>query len=386
MSDYLYNLVARSFGLVETAQPLVTSLFEPPRDFKPVDALQDAAPKAVTTHAFDREESVRPASSAPLQPDAPAQTTQTTAINTSPSTNDASLLPKTERAAAQSVSESHARLNVIEPAQEKERAPGRAASHVESQSGRTPSVIAQPSLQREPQSALREPQTQPASIERGASPIKSTEHTPPPAQTIRTHERVIIEPLPHAVENPLQASAEKPSQAKTETRIAETVRERAQPSEQRPHLVEPPVERKRVERALSNERPPARLKPEPSAEQVTRSLSQPLKVAAFDSPSQKTAESISSVEINNITHERSETVVVQPQISRYVEAQRPEALQPTRAAEPEQIVQVTIGRIEVRAAAQTPARGSAQQKSAQQPSQSLEEYLRQRAQGGGGSR
>jgi hypothetical protein len=109
-------------------------------------------------------------------------------------------------------------------------------------------------------------------------------------------------------------------------------------------------------------------------------------VAAFTKPPpQQAGASVLAPATERGDEERRETVIAQPQISRYVEMQRPESLQKARAVEPEQIVQVTIGRIEVRASS-PPAlnEGKAQPKSARRPSQSLEEYLRGRGQQGGG--
>jgi hypothetical protein len=107
-----------------------------------------------------------------------------------------------------------------------------------------------------------------------------------------------------------------------------------------------------------------------------------MKVAAFDRLQQQAAESAAQAMTETIAQQRPEALIVQPQVSRYVEPERQDSLQQTRAAEPEQIVQVTIGRIEVRAASPQPAQARTQPKGSHQPSQSLEEYLRQRARGG----
>jgi hypothetical protein len=107
-------------------------------------------------------------------------------------------------------------------------------------------------------------------------------------------------------------------------------------------------------------------------------------VAAFAEPPQQTDASSLRVVTERGDEERRETVIAQPQVSRYVEMQRPESLQKPRPLEPEQIVQVTIGRVEVRASSTPAAQGKTQPKAVRQPSQSLEEYLRRRGQGGGG--
>ena len=48
MSSYLHNLVLRSFGLVETAQPRVASLFEPQPAWTPLDAHANSTARAGT--------------------------------------------------------------------------------------------------------------------------------------------------------------------------------------------------------------------------------------------------------------------------------------------------------------------------------------------------
>lgn len=341
MSDYLYNILARSFGLTETAQPLLTSLFEPPRDFKPVDALQTSAPtaeSALASGAVDERE--RPVLSADKQPDAPAQMAQPSTLNALSATQLPAALSKTEHAATPHAVETRPRLSSVEPPQERIGVPAPAVSHVESQS----------------------------------------EHGHASTQINLTPERAVIEPS--ADQNPAHASLKKGSLAEAEAVINEPPRDRAQPVAQRQNLSEPFAERQAIERALSTEKPPARSKNETSVDERPPSLSQRMNVAAPDRLPQKALENNPSVEINNITHQGSETVIVQPQVSRAVETQPPDTPQRARAAEPEQVVQVTIGRIEVRAAPPTPTRQGTHQRSAPQPSQSLEEYLRQRAQGG----
>lgn len=304
MSDYLYNILARSLGLIETAQPLVTSLFEPPRDFKPVDVLQTSAPAEESAHASDPVvASVPPVASVSDHQDAPVEPTQTPVLNSSSVMNVPAAFSQAAPLPAPLTSESRPPFNSRERAREK-------ASE---------------------------------------QPTARLNQAPPAAQIIRTPERAPFELPDSALESPAHASRKKESSAEAQTMTGEKVRERREPVTQRPHTPELVATHKAVERPLSQE-----LAPSPS------------------------------VEINNVTHQRSETVLVQPQVSRYVELQPADSRQSTRANEAaERTVQVTIGRIEVRAAPPASARPGTQTRSAPQPSQSLEEYLRQRARGNG---
>ena len=79
---------------------------------------------------------------------------------------------------------------------------------------------------------------------------------------------------------------------------------------------------------------------------------------------------------------RRAPLLVRPRVSHYRDEKGlSDDSQQARAAEPEQVVHVTIGRIEVRAVSPQPQAKTTRSKP--QPAQSLEEYLRQRAQGGG---
>jgi hypothetical protein len=380
MSNYLYNLVARSFNQIETAQPRATSIFEPPRAFRPIDARQTAAPPAEeVAPAFDEDERAWPISSARVQAAAPSQTAQPSALDNLFSTDAPAVSSKAERPATHQADVRRRPLSFIEAAHEEEGEPTQTTSAINPQSERRPATVAQPSLQRETQPRIQPGPAPPTSTLPDAPITKSD--APATAQTVHAHERVMIEPLSRDGENPADASPKRQSHAEAKTRTDESSRQRAM-LEQRSPVIGRAAEQRFVESALSTERLSAPLKNEPSINQWTRSLLQRMRVAAFDSPSQQAAESVRQLETKRGTQQRPETIIVQPQISRAVETQRPDALQQTRASEPEQIVQVTIGRIEVRAAS-PPAKAGAKQRSAQQPSQSLEEYLRKRAQGGG---
>ena len=314
MSDYLYNILARSLGLIETAQPLVTSLFEPPRDFKPVDAPQTSLPTEESAHA---------------------QAMQQSALNSSFSTDVPAALSQTE-------SKPPAALTI-------ERRPRLSSpEHGHEKTGLPPTSLSQPSLQSGEQPVVQPKQTPPAAIQPDAPIAGTAEQAWPNAQTIRTPGQAQLESSDSALKNPAHSSSvkqESPAEAKALS--GRRTHDSAPLAAQRPHRLEPFAEPKAIEQPLSREKPPT-----------------------------------PSVEINNVAHQRSETVIVQPQISRYVETPQPDSPQSSRATEAEQIVQVTIGRIEVRAAPQPTTRQGAQTRSAPQPSQSLEEYLRQRAQGG----
>lgn len=321
MSDYLYNILARTLGLVDTAQPLVTSLFEPPRDFKPVDVPQALAPAENYAPAQAAKDEKAELASVINQPrDAPAPATQAHTLNSSSSIN------------ASAAPDSRSRASSAKHAQEK---------------GVSPLASLDQFLQqRKPEPAPRENQAPPAKPETSAPILQTGDQAQASAQTIRTHE-----PAPRESSNPGLMNADAASFAIKESR-AEAKAVMNEPARKQVPLAAPitplppsVIENRIIERTLSRE----------------------------------SVQQMASVEINNVTEQRAETIIVKPQVSRYVEMQQPEA---ARAAQAEQVVQVTIGRIEVRAATAPHALQTTPQTSRQRSSQSLEDYLRQRAQGG----
>ncbi|MGB7921980.1 MAG: hypothetical protein WCF57_01915, partial [Pyrinomonadaceae bacterium] len=80
------------------------------------------------------------------------------------------------------------------------------------------------------------------------------------------------------------------------------------------------------------------------------------------------------------------TTVAQPRVTRYVEQKS--ATQAESRPAPEPTINVTIGRIEVRATTTAPATppAASRRQSADATPMSLDDYLRQRAGGGGGGR
>lgn len=322
MSDYLYNLLARSLCLVETAQPLLTSLFEPPRDFKPVDAPQSFAAAEELAPALDaKDERAQPASLINRERAAPAPALPAPALNSVSSIN------------APSVNEGHERPSSAKQAQEKSGDPLTSLNQ-----------SAKPVTTHE--ALLPGHQAPPARPEIKTPSMKTGDHAQVSAQTIRA-----LEPSPGESSRPNLSNAnaaslirkESPTEAKAQ--INEPLRKHAPLPAQSTQTLSPVIESKVIERTVSRE----------------------------------SAQTAAAIEITNVTEQRSETIIVKPQVSRFVEMQQPEAL---RTAQAEPVVQVTIGRIEVRAATAPQQRQSAPPKSRQQSSQSLEDYLRQRAQGG----
>jgi hypothetical protein len=392
MSDYLYNILVRSFGLIETAQPRLSSVFEPSSDFRPIDALENSAPKEDRSPAFGEAERVSPASSARPQRTEPSQIKQPAARDHSPATADAS-----SSSARSSMEDSAA--GYTGPRRDAHTKPVEAVHDVgaplmqvtlpaKSQSEATPAAVAQASRQEETQPHARRRPAPPASIIKEETTSKRAAHDATVAGTAQPGERATIEPLGRAEENLSVASPDKQSQAKAG--MLDEMR-RPQRIEERTRLVERVIEQRIVGGSVSKESPPSSLKKDSSsAGQQPHSSSQRMKVAAsetvaaFAVPPQQADASILPVVTERNDEERRETIIAQPQVSRYVEMQRPESLQKTRAPEPEQIVQVTIGRVEVRASSTPAAQGKTQPKAVRQPSQSLEEYLRRRGQGGEG--
>jgi hypothetical protein len=376
MSDYLHNLVARSFGLVETAQPRLASLFEPPRAFKPIDALQNNRPREELAHA-DSEKVQTIASSLETPP---------AHLNASPTEVVPAAQPSTKRTAAHDMKPRLPRLSSVESAGEEDES-SQAISDILSLNQATHPTVVQPSLQRE-----ERVQTGPISpapraayeqiIKTGARDSVSDQ-----AEGGRKTEPVMIEPPGHDEGNPAEPYPKRRPQ--TEARIDETARSHAKP-EQLPRLIERVTEQRASEQAHSTRESPPLFSNQPSIDERPLSMSQSMKatalrsVSAFDanSSSRATTENHSRVEMESSARQRPETVIAKPKVSRYVETERPDSFKHERVPEPERVVQVTIGRLEVRAAAAPPVQARASRERAGRAEQSLEEYLRRRAQGG----
>jgi hypothetical protein len=339
MSNYLYTLVARNFNLLETAQPRVASLFEPPRNFAPVDALEA---RPLKRHAIvDRPAFV------------PAPPTDATDVSTAQ--------PKTLQRGAPPPASIQAHVKLSDPlpeealgqttkARQASPPPSEIKTHIERA---TTSETLRPSLHRASlphgQVVPALPSSSPADAILGASDAAT--HKSLPVRAARASERKAFESSARDEENHPQAPTKKALRAEVTDLIDKSTRRDAS-IEAQPTRLDRIVERifDRHPASRENQQSVSPSKTEPS---VREPLAQP------DPPA----------------------IIVQPQVSRSVYTERADPFSSTRAAEPEQIVHVTIGRVEVRATPQPQAR--AQQKSAHAPTESLEEYLRQRAQGGG---
>jgi hypothetical protein len=355
MSNYLHNLLMRSFGVMEIAQPRVASLFEPltPAALTPVDASAHSRPAPELARPADEAERGAPVSPTEDRPLSLPQTKHSSAPSTLPSADATPSTPETEQQVSPETHLRQPRGKLIDSTRAEDLAeppeapkPSQAVSGTKHQGEREHASIAQPLFQSETPQHKR-PVPPPSSImKEAARPASAT----PPDETIRVHERVLIK-SEAASDERRPAVAQRQTQAEIDDRADASLRTHA-PLEAAPPVVKNVFTERVVERELLIERPS-------SLSQDERST------------------------IRDVTGVKPETLIVRPRLSRSAEGNGlPDAHQSARAAEPEQVVQVTIGRIEVRAVS-PPAQAKAGQRSAPRPTQSLEEYLRQRAKGGG---
>jgi hypothetical protein len=356
MSNYLHNLLMRSTGTMETARPRLPSLFEPlpSTAFTPVDGVPDARPAREFMLVSESDEQSAPlistATAEPSAPQAsrPAARSQLPSQESAPSTGleeqelPAPALGLPRRRRAVSIDPTLAEDDVV-----MEPSDTRAASDTPPQVERRQMSAAQSPLQGE-NASLKQSVPPPASIEREASVVSSE---PRPLETVIAHERVTIK-FEDRSDDARAANPAVQKQRQPEVGTTRDESSRLRPVEAEPQAVRKIFTDRIVERELSIERPASLLQDEPST-------------------------------IRDVTNVKPETFLVHPRVA------RPEeeggligASQRSRTPTPEQVVQVTIGRIEVRAVS-PPARARAEQKGAPSPAQSLEDYLRQRAKGGG---
>ncbi len=357
MSNYLHNLVMRSFGRAEIAQPRVASLFEPlpaAAAFTPVDAVQNFGPARTQEPAriSERAERYGPDSSAEVAPNF-APPPRPTLRSFSPSMDTEPPASQIEQETpAPRVIERQLRGKSIEPVraepvaepfQAREASP--AASSATAQGERRHASDAEPLPQRETH-ALVAPAPHPSSIMKETREASSP---PQPLETIRAPERATIK-FEDRIDESLARDVAR-------QRLDEASYEDDSSHGPRASLeAAPPVIRKVftdrvVERELSIERPSSLSHDETST-------------------------------IRDVTNVKPDALTVYPRVARPQERGAPDDSQRARASSPEQVVQVTIGRIEVRAVS-PPAQTRTEQRSAPRTAQSLEEYLRQRAKGGG---
>jgi hypothetical protein len=347
MSNYLHNLVKRSFGLVETAQPRLASLFEPPHASTPLDAGQDSTRATSFNQAVETDERVLPASSATPQRVEAAGMARPATLATSPHT-DVPPEPhaQTERMASPDSTAHRPRAQLLDSPHEEAGKPLQVTSEAEPPSERAHTAIVRPSPPAESRTQDSLAQSFATTILPDAPTVAALSHKPPAVDTIRPPARVTLVP-PAQVE---KHTSHAPTQEQLQAQAVDALEQSMSRPTQRE--TQTPISKRLVNRAFAAEQsPPAFLEHEPSTIRVT-------------------------------AREKPAALVVQPHVSSHSEESYTDSPQSNRAA-PETVVHVTIGRIEVRAA---PPQGQAKaaQRSTPAPAQSLEEYLRQRAQGGSG--
>ena len=325
MSDYLLNLAARSLGATEVVQPRLASLFEPPHAARGSVLGQFSGPKTSDIVQASDEATIEilPPAAQPasrrIEPQPPATDLGLSGQETHPGPNDA---------------------------------------------------LTKPVLLAEPGDS--QPKSRPGRCQAAALQSPAVVSMAPPFFEARP-ERLSSQPGPELQE---------PAVSRT-----------------RPPDAQPPVVRPFVSKAAQQDDPnrqtlsvnaskgqtaaaPDRSDPEQQLQPVPGSFSRRATAAQGATPMERRLLSVPRLELLAVQTPRPATlatVFVQPRITPYAEPTRRATAEST--ATPEPTIQVTIGRVEIRAAP-PPARQSAAELSAA-PAMSLDEYLRRRAKGGG---
>lgn len=421
MSDYLSNLVARQLGLAEAVRPRLAGRFEPPVGVRVPGAADAAAtegkpesyesaveverqPRAARGGAeresTPREETARFASEEPARFASPARRSSPSAepVIDSPRTEASYTHPATHHAPPESTPpQTQPRVTTpanVSPVANDERPAVRAEAESsqppvvkaverrspsadEDESGTTPRrrlvapepAAAEPSPKRD--SATRDARqgtlekSRPSSADPLTPTVKSSAASRPhdEAAASRTHD----DRRAHA---PPQRAAPRAAEAEPSVYLGEAnaVPQRAalQAGEAEPprRAATPPHEK-----SAASERAPSYVEPLVAAEALGR--------AAEPAPARGDGEFAPARGDG-----RASVLTVEPLVSRHVPPRRDEYGAPRPTAEAAPTINVTIGRVEVRATQAPPAatrrRGDAPQRV------SLDEYLRQRAGGGAG--
>ena len=362
MSDFLSNLAARSFGRVELVRPRLASLFEPPRAAGGSTLRQSLGPDALEVAEISDETRTEAAPPA-RQPASRVRETQSTAA-------DLKL----------SVAESDpGRADLPAKPNSRQRQPTRQRS-----SSLAPAAIPSSAMKPELLPGFVTPKAVPPHVSRLVVPASAAKSSAvPPAALIATQS---VEAQPGS--RPLDASL-------TPRRSEKAVSVPASPS--LPALqAEPPAGKPQEQSALERlSRVPIAAQDQTERE-LLRSDAGQQRQSAFQAPSRRPSnQDIStSEEQRPAAPGRSELlpsqtprsarpamVVVQPQVTRYLRQTTPAPAEAAARPEPTSTIQVTIGRIEVRATP-PPAKPPSEKRSAP-PVMSLDEYLRRRAKAGG---
>lgn len=356
MKGYLHNLLMRSMGVAETVQPRLASLFEPPVTTALTLERQPYAPVAEPVQdRYEDESSASPSSSEAERP-APLSVQRAhlreDALSSTPVAYDAPPSFESERPSSTRIA--------VEKPQPVPLDTNRAAASQERHGTVLPPILSTPAPQREPQTRHDEgqPATQRETFVESSNPqpslpaqLSRLAHAPLPAETIRVPERTT---LAHSLQSTAEARETSPAAyEKEEPRAAsqpEAMIERVRSAVEETKTIIRKVSERTFERELLIERSQVVLRDEHST-------------------------------IRDGTPERPAPLPLRPRVSQRAEERRtlPDETQGERTPEP--VIHVSIGRIEVRAVRKE-ARPQ-QQRTAARPAESLEDYLRQRAKGGG---
>ncbi len=390
MSDYLSNLAARSLNLTEAIQPRSRSLFEPPHLASIPTSRQDLG--------LEEVDQVFTESETELDATAPIDFASTKSLETSEPFNN----PKSKILNPKSLHQRNDEAELVSEAPLKEvrnlpisppllQQPP-IANPIESIETRldpprtqsplpsAPLVLPEPSIERE-QQQLNQPMLTPtvAISETQAAPSSNTTE---PQSAPRTEPSIhrIVERV--ATLNEPQAPTRfspNPSPIQT-TILPPTAPERLsrsvpqQPDSER-SVLSPVVPSETTETEPSNYILQSKSQPpllEPIVQQIVTE-----RVVSPVQPSVKVKAHSEPISVPST----SATVVVQPQIKPHVERKALAPVQEQTTPEPIPTIQVTIGRIEIRA---TPPPIAPSQQQRPTPSvMSLDQYLNQRAKGGG---
>ena len=394
MSDYLSNLAARSLNVAEAIQPRSRSLFEPPHLASIPTSRQDFGIEGVDRVFTESETGLDV--TAPIDFASKKSLETNEPFNNSKSTihNSQSLDQRDRQAELVSEAPSKEVRNLhisprslqqspipttVEPTQTRLEPPPTQPPLTP-----TPLVLPQPSIKREQQQPDQSTVTPTAaSAEIQAAPSSSTtepQSAPPIEPSIhRIVERVAspdVSPTPTLLSPDLSTFQTTvlppPAPEPLSRRVSQ------QPDSERSTLT-PAVASEITNTELSNNTISSKSQPSPLDPIVQRIVTE--RVVSSVEPSAKVTSHREASPIKTTLPATSAKVVVQPQVKPHVEPKAPVPVQEQAMPEAIPTIQVTIGRIEVRATP-PPTPVSPRQRPALSV-MSLDEYLSQRAKGGG---
>lgn len=349
MMDYLGNLVARQLGKVESVHPRLASRFEP---LAPVRSPgeQKSLGGAETPDALETGDEFGPETLELIEPvlDAPPRPHRSPRRTVMPALTERDDLAPTLAESATGNADTPSRVNVV----------------VEQPSAETRTVIEPVHVQTVIHAPV-ENLSLPGQIPETTRPLSAARQPPAPAPPTSNSDKVLDAPVHVRSEqkNELQDGQNdslSPGQfaprVVSEQKVLPPIQHTREDEQSAPPTIAPPpaVRSRHVDSSLQSSEATPPLRANPAETPVTRPARAP---------------------------EPAANVIAQPRITRSMEAKVSAEVAMSEAVEAAPVINVTIGRVEVRAA-QAPAAPRQQSRSA--PPMSLDDYLRRRA--GGGSR